>query len=452
MKYLRILHYLSPVRWDKNLFLADIDSNFKVVLKTIEFLPECHHYILMPKKHNFDNFYQNITLIPYNYPWSGVSSKSYFDYNTLSLSLDFTKLDIDFVFNHQSELTSNICTFFHAKRNFSNLKIYNFIHWLDLKINRVGGDKFNPIYFYNQISGMFICDKLFLHNNKVFDIYIKDEFKNRNLFLTNDNIIKNKIQYMPLSSTIDKIESEPFDLQTNKKIIVFNHRMNDSSNLKMFHEFYNKLDKNKYELWVTDNNAEEKFLRPRLNIHKYKYLLEQCYCSICFIDGYSTWNLSLQDSIRIKKPCLSLKHPVLKSLLGKNYPYYFTNLIECFNLLDNISEDFNYELEDFDSIFKNNLLSSLKKDFILVNTKQIEKIEKYKELISKKIREKKLINNTINPNLARSNGFSSIRNILLKNGFKDNYNSKFTEYYLPEEIIIQKNISLDFFKKKKTLF
>lgn len=451
MKYLRILHYLSPVRWDKNLFLADVDSNFKVVLKTIEFLPECHHYILMPEKHNFVNNSSNITLLTYDYPWSGVSCKSHFNFNSLGENLDFTRLDIDFIFNHQSELTSNICTFFNAKRNYSNLKIYNFIHWLDLGVNRTGGDKFNPIYFYNQLSGMFICHKLFLHNNKIFDTYIKDEIKRRHLEFLNENVIKDKIRFMPLSSTIDKIESEPFDLPKDKKIIVFNHRMNDSSNMKMFNEFYNKLDKNKYELWVTDNEASDEFLRPKLNIHKYKYLLENCYCSICFIDGYSTWNLSLQDSIRVGRPCLSLKHPILKSLLEDKYSYYFTNLDECFKILETVPDLFNYKLADFDLMFKNNLLTSLKEDFPLINTRQFEKIEKYKELISKEIREKKSINDIINPNLARSNGFSSIRNVLLNNNFKDNYNNKFTEYYLPEETLDKKNNNT-FFKKRKVLF
>lgn len=449
MKYLRILHYLSPVRWDANMFLADVDANFKVVLKTIEFLPECHHYILMPEKHNFNNNNKNVTLLPYDYPWSGVSSKAHFNFNCMKL--DFTKLDIDFVFNHQSELTSNICTYFHAKRNFSNLKIYNFIHWLDLQSNRTGGDKFNPVYFYNQLSGMMIGDRLFLHNDKILNNYIKPECENRNISLINENILNDKIQYMPLSSTIDKVSSEVFDLKTNKKIIVFNHRLNDSSNLKMLYEFDKRLDKNVYELWVTDINASEEFLRPKLNINQYKYLLENCYCTLCFIDGYTTWNLALQDGLKVNKPCLCLYHPILSSILNENYPYYFKTLDECFNLLGNLPEIFNYELIDFDLEFKNNLLNSLKEDFKEVNTKQFEKIDKYKELISQGVRNKKEINDSINPNLARSNGFSSIRNVLLFNNFKDNFNSKYTEYYLPTEEL-SNDFNNDFFKKKKQLF
>ena len=47
---LRILHYLNPVRYDTTgRFQSEFDSNYKVVEKTISFLPMCHHYIVMQK-------------------------------------------------------------------------------------------------------------------------------------------------------------------------------------------------------------------------------------------------------------------------------------------------------------------------------------------------------------------------------------------------------------------
>ena len=39
----RILHVLSPVRWKGNRFEPELDSNWKVMQDTIDFLPMCHH-------------------------------------------------------------------------------------------------------------------------------------------------------------------------------------------------------------------------------------------------------------------------------------------------------------------------------------------------------------------------------------------------------------------------
>jgi hypothetical protein len=129
MKGLRILHVLSPVKWDGNTFNAKADSNFKVCKKTIDFLPECHHYILSPLTHNIGMQRDNITFIKYDYPKSVQLNRGMFDYR--SISFDFTRLYIDFVFNHQPELTFNIQQWFHSNRYFEDVSYFSFYHWID---------------------------------------------------------------------------------------------------------------------------------------------------------------------------------------------------------------------------------------------------------------------------------------------------------------------------------
>ena len=61
---LRILHYESPVRFDTSgVFQHEFDSNYKVVEKTISFLPFCHHYVVVPSKHKIPDNRDNVTLI-----------------------------------------------------------------------------------------------------------------------------------------------------------------------------------------------------------------------------------------------------------------------------------------------------------------------------------------------------------------------------------------------------
>lgn len=445
-KHLRILHFLSPVRWDCNLFIADQDSNFKVVLKTIEFLPECHHYILMPEKHTFVTTAKNITLLSYDYPHSGQLCKTYF--NNSGLRLDLQSYDIDMVFNHQLELATAIRNYFHAKKNDLNLKVISFCHWLDIGENRIGGDSLLPIYFLNQLAGMYSSDKVFFHSEEVYTKYFLPELNRRGLSLTTDNL-KDKISFMPLSSTIHKVEEEKFPLP-DKKIIVFNHRWNTSSNTELLLKINEKLDKDKYELWCTDHDSPEELRRPKLSIHRYKHLLKNSYCSICLIDGYSTWNLSLQDSLLVGRPVIMKDHPILSPLIGENYPHKFNILEEFFTLLENM-EPLEHKLPDFDSLFKDNLHKVLGEINSFRYPRKKERVDLYKEWIGKGVRTKKGLMAKVSPGEAPSNGVSSIRSILLKDGYKDDFNSKETTYYLSEEDLVNPSVN-KFFKKEFSLF
>lgn len=447
---LRILHFLSPVKWDKNLFLTEFDSNFKVVKKTIDFLPYCHHYIMMPKKHDYKITQNNVTLLNYNYTNSGVSSKGHFDF--FSMKLDFDNIDIDFVFLHQPELLNSIQTYFNTKRAYSNLKIYCFYHWLDVSLNRVGGDKFNPVYSIMQLNSMLNSTRNFVHSDVSIN-YLSEELAERDVFV-HKSLLKSKLSYMPLSSNLPET-SEKIELP-NKKILVFNHRFNDSSNISLLLKIKEQLSDN-YEIWVTDNNAPDEFKRPRLNKAQYKYLLENCTASLCLINKYSTWNLSIQDSLIVKKPVICYKHSVVSDVLDENYPFQFETIPEFFKILNNIPERFDYTLKDHDKNFKENLLINMSADFIKPSTTQEDKIIDYKNLIDSGVRTKKAIHKILNPNLAKSNGFSSIRLNIMKDKYLDDYTSPIIKYFNEKDFVykdinqinLNKKIGFDFDAIKK---
>ena len=101
----RVLHVLSPVRWKGNRFQPELDSNWKVMEDTIEFLPLCHHYILVPGKFKSGNnhkifnhstlskdhpYYnsENITFIPFPYPQSVLSNRIGIDSSTFKRIFD----------------------------------------------------------------------------------------------------------------------------------------------------------------------------------------------------------------------------------------------------------------------------------------------------------------------------------------------------------------------------
>ena len=105
MDGLRILHYGSPVRFDSSgVFQHQFDSNYKVLEKTISFLPECHHYVLVPEKHTMPDDRPNVTLIKYPYYRNALSNRSAFHDSVFRNIIDFKTQDIDFVFCHQPEM------------------------------------------------------------------------------------------------------------------------------------------------------------------------------------------------------------------------------------------------------------------------------------------------------------------------------------------------------------
>ncbi len=324
---LRILHVLSPVKWDGATFIADADSNWKVAEKTINFLPNCHHYILVPPKHTISLNQPNITFIPYDYPKSVQLNRGIFDYR--NVKFDFTRNDIDFVFTHQPEVAFNIQQWLHTNRYYEDVAYFGFYHWIDCNKSR-GSKTGCPSFYMRQLEAMHVVDANFIHSELSMD-YLKSNFGELDV----TKLIQ-KTFHMPLSSKID-IEPEDFELP-NKKILLFNHRWNKSSGIDKLVEYSETLS-DEYIIWVTDDRCDvknNKFHVERLNYAKYAFLVMNCHASLCFIDGYSTWNLSAQDSLLFNRPLLYLDHPTVKKVIGEEYKGSFKTIEEFNSLLRTI--------------------------------------------------------------------------------------------------------------------
>ena len=124
--------------------------------------------------------------------------------------------------------------------------------------------------------------------------------------------LKEKINYFPLGVG-NLPEPEPFPLP-KKKILVFNHRWNATTGVKKLISFTEGLDRDEWLVWITDSDAKKpKAGKPAPDWMKiqnlpsggqYRYLLDNCYATICFVNDYMTWNLSVQDGLSLNKPVL----------------------------------------------------------------------------------------------------------------------------------------------------
>ena len=66
--------------------------------------------------------------------------------------------------------------------------------------------------------------------------------------------MKEKINYFPLGVGDLHDDQEPFPLP-DKKILVFNHGWNNTTNIKKLIKFTEDLDRDEWLVWVTDDEA-----------------------------------------------------------------------------------------------------------------------------------------------------------------------------------------------------
>lgn len=454
VKNLRILHFLNTARYDRaGKFLSTFDSNFKVMMKTIRFLPDCHHYIVVPDRGRFVDTKQimkkefnlervdNISFLEYPYTHGSASNKATFDENGLHKMFenyvsqyeiihedkkfqrklnnlvqtfdtqlnekDFDDIkdlkessrhfdgiafksmiklhdfDIDFIFNHLPENHYNILSVLGSKKYGFLVNSFIFFHWVDTPKSRLNYQIY-PTY-YRQLEAIHLCDKAFFHTTASSE-YLKLNFNpkdNPNIEMVFDDVQK-KEAYMPLAS--DRFpESEPFDIpkfynskKEEKELIIFNHRWNTTTGVERMEKYMEGMEE-EFEIWSTDVKVSPpKYVKSgRLSLGQYRYLLENSLCSVCFVDDYATWNLSLQDGLRLNKPVLIYKHSTFVAMLGEKYPLFFETKEEFQQLLKKIKKikgkEFKYPVPDFEEQFKNNIIQNVKETFEAKKYKQESK-------------------------------------------------------------------------------
>lgn len=442
----RILHVMSPVRWRGPLYEHDKCSNYKVMEKTIGWLPMCHHYVLVPENNNIPDNRDNVTLIPFDYAGSVTLNRGHFNGREIQRVLDFRSMDVDFIFNHQPELAYSILNAIQAKRYGKHTKLFNFFHWVDTPQTKPS-DVF-PDGFIRQLEGIHLSEYSFIHCEESIK-YIKKNFNNPCIFTSiNDEELTRKIRYMPLGIG-NMVEPEPFPLPQGKKILVFNHRWNSTTGVERLIEYTAGLG-DEYLVWVTDDLAKKPksgsaapkhFHVESLPFARYIYLLQKAYASLCFVDGYMTWNLSVQDSLAINRPSLVYRHPTQRYILGDDYPLYFKTKEEFHSMLETVPQNFSWTLPPHNETFQKNLYDAMIQAMSDTHIQQ----SKYNKpwlyhILNGNSYKTNILYNT-HPDLPLSNVMEGLRLYCMDFGVKDDPTSKYTNLIIPNEQVRKKIIN-----------
>ena len=439
----RILHVMSPVRWRSTKFMHQADSNYKVMVKTIKWLPMCHHYVLVPPNNTIPHLGDNVTKIPFPYAGSVLFNRGFFESKALLKKMDFQKLDIDFIFNHQPELLYNVYNAILTDRYGMTVDSYNFLHWVDCEKSRPTGGY--PVGFFRQMEAIDLSTKSYFHCPVSLD-YMKSNWDKipHTSQGVDENVMKEKINYFPLGVG-DLPDPEPFPLP-DKKILVFNHRWNQSCGIKKLIQFTEGLDRDEWLVWVTDDDAKHpKAGKPAPDWMKvqnlpsggqYRYLIDNCYATICLVHDYMTWNLSAQDAIKAERPSLVYEHPTHDYVLGEDYPFFFNDKKSFLELLDNTPRHYGWDLPKHDETFKENLIGDLieacdskKKRTVRTPSAGME----WLNLILQGNGFKKNLLHNSHPNLYLSNTWEKIRLWCMSKGVKDDPNYQFTKLFIPDD-------------------
>lgn len=440
----RVLHIMSPVRWKGSKFLHHADSNYKVMVKTIKFLPMCHHTIIAPTNNSIPDLGDNVTIVPFDYSQSVLSNRAFFNGKMLNNLIDWRGEDFDFIFNHQPELLYNVMNAIQSSRYGLTVESFNFFHWVDCPKSKPADGY--PEGFFRQLEAINISWKSYFHSPVSLD-YMKSNFKKDYTIDINEDVVKGKLNYFPLGVG-DFPESEPAAIPPGKKILVFNHRWNSTTGVDKLIEYTKDLDRDEWLVWVTDENAKNPtagkpapswmYVKNLPSGGQYRNLIERSFATLCFVDNYMTWNLSVQDAIKLNKPSLAFAHPTYKYVLGEDYPLQFKTKDEFLSMLDKIPQDksFEWDLPKHDETFKNNLVGDLIDCLENSNKKQTSKtkygIEWLYHILKGNGYKRNLLWNS-HPELHKSNTWEGIRQWCMDRGVKDSPTSRWTKLWIPDE-------------------
>lgn len=407
----RILVYSNPLVVDKigKTFQFWKDSGFIYTKRLIEKLPaDWRFYWCIPDKIKADELTwfkeanQNIELIPYPYS-TGIHQNRYnFSVNTLSKYFTYGH-DIDAVFNNQPEVSSNLAVWFSNQRR-EVPPIFSFYHWIDCEESRAFGTELSG-YNVRQFDGARDSEKIMFHNLYAFDLFMKEA---RSLF-KEDVVRQVERKYMHFHPPATLFQPKAFEhsaFDSGKKIIVFNHRLNNTTCWQEVLHVCDALYKVRQDfiLWFTDDSKlrELNDLKSRpyvvvqnLRDGEYGYLLRKAHFSICNHKGYSTWNMAVIDSFLNECLALTPDREVYKEMFkysldafGREFSHNGDLKEKIVQLLDNpigknkklakditICDDITFQFDDASAV--KSVLS-----YLLIPTKQPAKYEKVLDYIN----------------------------------------------------------------------
>ena len=459
---LRGLIFSNPLAVDKiaKRFKPWRDSGFIFTRNLLKALPNDWRYTwlipenLTEEEREWFKVKPNLDLISYPYSTSIHQNRYEFYGNVLKKTFPYTH-DVDFIINNQPEISANIKCWLENQRR-EKTPIFNFFHWLDVPESRKFGEDLGG-YFWREWDGVLSAEKSYFHNeyaHGLFDGMVKKHIK------LIDNY--NYGYFMPPATEyggepfIISEADDPFDSSKDKKVILFNHRLNNTTNWKFFLQTCDRLYEKRQDfmVWFTDDSDKAKsriLARPyvinqSVEDRMYGYLLLRSHFAVCTHKGYSTYNMAILDTLNAL--CFTIMpqtEEIYLKMFGKEYPELYHQ--NDFYLVDKMDALLDVPVRDlrasaariksaFPQYFTTEHLRSIENDIVNSITKRVAETgipAKYDEVIklilkqSRGIRKEEIVNELWSYHV--NSNFQKIRWRLLLTGFEDDTSKEIPTYH-----------------------
>jgi len=292
---------------------------------------DIHWTILSPGGEIKSLVFENTSQLPIEFPPYPNAMRLHFNQKQIIKQIDFRKNDYDIVYSHLPEHTLQLKNLFLNETNIEP-RFIGYTHWTEFpEITNYAMTVMNINFL-----GLLEMNRCGINTQGQKNLILK----NAKTVFNKDTLIRLEEKIVPnyLGWEIPKYEKK----ETDKKIIVFNHRPHKYKSYDWFLKQMDKLweTRQDFEVWVplTDSVTKPYMTNDKYDRFGYFSKLSSCHVGICAKQLYAGWAVSATDGMSVGVPYMFSDDSYYHEL-ANGAGIYYKNEEEFFDKINDMLDD-----------------------------------------------------------------------------------------------------------------